>query len=129
MAGVQNNGFNPNFVVNVNKGAKPQRPEAAKAEEHAVKQPEVRPQERPQVSANDVLSFMANSSIYTTIATTKQINPAKYVSADQKVEIAKSMESFESKFEEYFNSIVDEVPGIGEAAAMTLAAKMVEDEI
>ena len=40
MAGIQNNGFNPNFVVNVNKGAKSHRPEAARAEEHAPKQPD-----------------------------------------------------------------------------------------
>lgn len=127
MAGIQNNGFNPNINIGVNKGLN--RPEAAKAEEHAVKQAEVRPQERPQVSANDVLSFMANSAIYTRVATTKNINPAKYVSAEQKEDIAKSMQSFESKFEEYFNSISSEVPELGQAAAMTLAAKMIEDEI
>lgn len=123
------NNINNNFINNVGKKAQPKRDDVnIKAEDKAVNN-EARPQERPQVSANDVLSFMANSAIYTKVATTKQINPAKYVTTEQRADISKSMESFEKAFEDRFNSIVNEVPGISEAAAMSLAAKMVEDEI
>lgn len=123
------NNINNNFINNVGKKSKPQRDDInVKAEDKAVKN-DVRPQERPQVSASDVLSFMANSAVYTKVATTKQINPAKYVTTEQRADIAKSMESFEKTFEDKFNSIVKEMPGISEKAAMALAAKMVEEEV
>ena len=106
MPGIQNNGFNPNFIVNVNKRAKTQNTDLQKTEDKLTKNPESDVKEKTQFSANDVLSFMANSSVYNAIASTKQINPAKYISEAQKSEISESMKSFESKFEEHFNSII-----------------------
>ena len=123
------NNINNNFINNVGKKSKPQRDDInVKAEDKAVNN-EVRPQERAQVSASDVLSFMANSAIYTKVTATKQVNPTKYVTPEQRADISKAMESFEKSFEDKFNSIRAEMPGISEKAAMALASKMVEEEI
>ena len=128
VSGNQFNNFNTKFGIFGVKGKKPEHAESSKSEE---KRPEVSGEapKRPQVSANDVLSFMANSSIMNTVAKTKQINPAKYVTAEQKADIAKSMQDFEKTFENHFNHVLREMPNLSEAAAMTLAAKMVEEEI
>lgn len=123
------NNINNNFINNVHSKGAAKRDDITNKPEEKEVQNEVRPQAKQQLSASDVLSFMANSAIYTQVAATKQINPAKYVTPEQKADIAKSMENFESKFENYFNSIISEVPELGESAAMTLASKMIEDEI
>ena len=135
MAGVNGNfNFNHNFFVGIKKGEKTGRPEKEdridkRAEE---KTEEKRPQVdvRPQVSASDVLSFMQNSSVIMSgITAAKQINPAKYVTTEQREAISESMKSFEKAFTDKFDKIVEEFPRINHETAMKLATRWIEDEI
>lgn len=127
MSLISNNYNTNNYNIGL-QGAMPQRPETPKTEEKVQQQP-VQP-ERAQVSANDVLQYMANSSIMlNAVATAKKIDPAQYISSTRQADIAESMRKFEATFEENLNSVYSEVPNIDEATAWVLASKLTENEV
>jgi len=131
-------GFNPNVGTFGVKKKRPENTEGMKVEEQKV-QPDVRPSEKSKVPANDVLSFMANSSVYNAVVASKKIDVSKFVAPEQRERIvskfvtpeqqeriAGSIRDFENKVTKNFNEVTEEIPGVNQSTAMLIALDMIE---
>lgn len=84
--------------------------------------------DKPQVSANDVLSFMANQAISVNPkAVSKTYDVSKYVSPEQAERIAGFMASFENHVTKGLEQInqMEELSGLSDKAKYEIAANMV----
>lgn len=82
--------------------------------------------EKKPVSANDVLSFMAQSAVSVTPATTKTIDPSKYVDKESEARIAGFMGQFEDIVAANLSAISAEFPEMSEGAKQSLALAQVK---
>ena len=108
------------------------KPENAKTEEKAQGKAENEAQTgaKPQMSADQVLDFMAASSVGVRPTATKTIDPAKYVDAESADRIAGFMASFEDKVAEGLAAFDKEFANvkISDDAKMNLVLASIGDE-
>lgn len=99
-------------------------PEPEKQEEKA----EVK-QEFRNISGDEMLSMMAQSSQYSTpVVKPNSVDIPKYVTADQAKDIAEFVTSFEDIVADNLKVIMQEFPNLSEDAQMALALEMFELE-
>lgn len=82
--------------------------------------------EKKSVSADSVLSFMAQSAVSVTPSTTKVIDPSKYVDKESEARIAGFMASFEDIVATNLSAITAEFPEMSEGAKQSLALAQVK---
>lgn len=105
-----NNYYQPDVKEEVSKEAKEKVKEEGK--------------EQKQVSANDVLSYMATSAqqnLAIKKAAPKTVNVAQYVDAESSARIEDAMKEFEAKFKETMDFTMAEFPDLSEEAAQSIA--------
>lgn len=102
------------------------KPEEKKAEAQA--QPQA--QQQTQLSANDVLGYMAQSAVaFSPVQATKTINPANYVDSASAARIGEFMSQFEDTVAANLSAIAAEFPSMSESASIAVAAGMTDSEI
>lgn len=82
--------------------------------------------EKKSVSADSVLSFMAQSAVSVTPSTTKVIDPSKYVDKESEARIAGFMASFEDVVAKNLSAITAEFPEMSDGAKQSLALAQVK---
>lgn len=96
----------------------------AKAKEEETKAEEKSPatSQKASVAADDVLNFMAQSAVSVAPATTKSVDPAKYVDKASAERIAGFMAEFEDKVAEGLANFEKEFAGVNvsDSTKMTL---------
>lgn len=98
-----------------------------KSEEKKAKQPEVQVSEQKKaVPADDVLSFMAQSSVSIAPASSKNIDPAKYVDKESEARIAGFMADFEDIVAKNLSAINAEFPEMTDGAKQALALSQIK---
>ena len=80
---------------------------------------------KPQLSADDVLSFMAQSAA---VAVPKPIDPSKYVDKESEKRIARFMAGFEDIVATNLSAISKEFPNMSDGAKQSLALAQVDKE-
>ena len=78
--------------------------------------------EKPQLSADDVLNFMAQSAV---VGTPKTVDPSKYVDKESEARIAGFMAGFEDIVATNLAAISQEFPGMSDGAKQALALTQV----
>jgi len=101
-------------------GAKP-KTEKKEAEEA---KPEAG-QQKPQLSADDVLSFLAQSAA---VGAPKTVDPSKYVDKASEARIAGFMAGFEDVVATNLATISKEFPGMSDGTAQALALAQVDKQ-
>lgn len=77
--------------------------------------------QQPQVSADDVFSFMAQSAVSVTPSSIASIDTSKYVDKESAARIAGFMSQFEDIVATNLTAIAKEFPGISDSSAQALA--------
>jgi len=81
--------------------------------------------EKPQLSADDVLNFMAQSAV---VGTPKTVDPSKYVDKESEARIAGFMAGFEDIVATNLAAISQEFPGMSDGAKQALALTQVNQQ-
>ena len=84
----------------------------------------VKSSEQAQVSADDVLNFMAQSAV--SVAPAKTLDPSKYVDKESEARIAGFMADFEDIVATNLAAISEEFPAMSDGAKQTLALAQVK---
>lgn len=84
--------------------------------------------QKSSVSADEVLSFMAQSAVSVKPATTS-VDPTKYVDSESADRIAGFMAQFEGIVANNLSAISEEFPNMSEGAKQTLALAQVNSQI
>lgn len=117
---VNTQGVGGNFGLNAK--AKPEEKEKGKAQEEVVAG-----EQKPQVAAGDVLSFMAQGAVSVAPASAKTIDPAKYVDNESAARIAGFMSQFEDIVAANLTEISKEFPNMSDGAKQALALAQFEE--